>query len=323
MPGISEFFNAFSFVYSFLSNKSLTQAMLESQRPLSFVIYKLAVDFFGGNVLAFLLLNFITTSLVILLVFLISKTLLDDVFKESTSLAFLVAIFFCVIFNIDQIFLWSVMFLDNIAYIFYLASFYFYINLTKKQHYLVLSIFSFLIAVFIYELGIFLPLLCFCYDIIFNRNWKKSLWFVLPLGIYGIIRVTKWFGLGWTLTDRNQIFFSSQFLQQYSQQFFQTLTGQISITQINILYGISGLLNLNHVVLAGLLILDGVCIFLIFKYVLLPCFSHESKYYHFQNAVKLFCIGMLGVLLSDMIIGFSGAVDTRHLIFIDPDLCNN
>jgi hypothetical protein len=304
-------------VYPIFSQYTVTNLILESQRPLLYVTGKVIVPIFGSYVLAYQILTLITTTLIIILVFLIAKSLFKHVFQDPRSNAFLVATFFCVIFNIDQLYAWGSMFAVNIAFVLYLSSFYFYINANQKQHYLFLSIFTFLIALFFYELGIFLPLICLFYDLIFNRDWKKSLLYVLPLGIYGIIRVTHWFGFGWVYMNRDQIFYSSQFLHEFSQNFLHNIVQEIALTGFNIFYGISGLLNLNDVVLFILIVFDGLCIFFIIKYLVIPGFSRECEQYNLKNAVKLLFIGIVGIILTHTVISLHGLADTRHLIFID------
>jgi len=299
------------------SNYPLTNLLLESQRPLQFILFKVASGTFGSYAFAYQILNLLTTSLMILLVFLVAKSLFKDVFQDPAFYAFLAATLFCVFFNIDELYAWSSIFPINLAIVLYLSSFYFYINANQKQYYLFLSVFSFLIAVFIYELGIFLPLLCFFYDLVFNRNWKKSLVFILPLSVYGIIRVTFWFGFGWVSQNRNPVFSSPQFFQGLISTFVHNFVREFALTGLNIFYGISGLLSLNYAILIVLIVLDGLCIGLIFKYLIMPGLSGEHPSYNFQNAVKLSCIGIAGFILSTMIISVGGYAATRHLVFID------
>jgi hypothetical protein len=226
-------------VYPSFSQYPLTNLILESQRPLLYVTGNVAVRVFGSYALAYQVLNLIMTTLIIILVFLIAKSLLKHVFQDPVIHAFLVATLFCVIFNIDELYPWGSFFAINIAFVLYLSSFYFYINANRKRYYLLLSIFLFLIAIFNYELGIFLPAICFFYDIIFKQNWKKSLLYILPLGIYGIIRITKWLGFGWVYMDRNRLLYSSEFFQEVIQNFSHNLVREIGLTGLNIFYGIS------------------------------------------------------------------------------------
>jgi hypothetical protein len=303
-------------VYCEFNHYSITTLLLESQRPLYYAIFRIAGNAINSFAFIYQVFNFITTSLIILLVYFIARSLLKNVWENPDLYAFLTAIFFCVVFNIDQLFPWSIIFANNLAYILFLGSFYFYINADRNRYYLALSLFSFLVAAFIYEVGIFLPLVFLGYDIIFHRNWKNSLFFLIPIGIVGIIRETHWFGCGWVLLNRDQILYSSQFFQQYNYNIMHNFVREIALTGLNILYGIEGLLKLNPVILVMIILTDIACIFLITRY-LIQLISREHGKYNFRNALKLCCVAVLGFLLFHIAISLAGYAETRHLIFMD------
>lgn len=306
-------------VYSVFSQQSFYHLLLESQRPILYIFFKIANASFGSNPFAYQVLNLITTSLIIFLVFLIAESLLNTVYQDSTIHAFLVAFFFCVIINIDQLFTWGLSFSNNLAIILYLGSFYYYINLNRKQYYLFLSVLLFLIAIFTYEIGVFFPIIFISYDVLFHRNWKKSLWYILPLGFWGIVRETNLFDFGWIFINRQQNWLSLNFLQEFCQNFFiNNVIREIGRTGLNTLYGIIGLSYINYMVFFILIIIDFVCILLIFRYLILPVNSENNEDINFKNAVKISYIGIFGILLSHLILSVNGgSVSTRHLIFID------
>jgi len=306
-------------VYSVFSQQSFYHLILESQRPILYITFKIANACFGGNPLVYQVLNLITTSLIIFLVFLIAESLFNTVYQNSTIHAFLVASFLCVIFNIDQLFTWGLSFSNNIAIILYFGSFYYYINVNRKQYYLFLSVSLFLIAIFTYEIGVFFPILFISYDLLFHRNWKKSVWYILPLGFWGIVRETNWFNFGWIFINRQQNWLSLNFLHEFGQNFLiNNSIREIGRTGLNILYGILGLLNINYMVFFILIIIDFICILLIFKFLISPANSENCEDRNFKNAVNISYIGILGILLSHLILSVNGgSVSTRHLIFID------
>ena len=303
-------------VYSVFSRYSLPHLLTESQRPLLYALFKAASEVFGRDPLAYQLLNLATTSLIIILVFLIGRSLLAEVFHEPSVFAFLGAALFCVAFNMDQVYLWGTMFANNVAYILYLCSFYWYINARGNRSYLPLALFSFLIAVFIYELGIFLPLVCLLYDLVFERDWKRSLLFIIPAGIYATLRETHGFGYGWTFVNRD-LWTSSQFLLNASQMFFRNFIQELASAGFNVMHGIAGLFSVNPAALAILVVADAILVFILLKYLLrFPSFQ-EDRSYNFRNAIRLGLIGVAGFLLSHTVISLSQYAGTRHMIFID------
>ena len=305
-------------VFCIFNQYSWSQLLLESQRSLYYIILKIAAGLFGSSAIAYQTLNFITSSLIILLIFFISRSLFKVIFKETNLPAFFVALLFCIMYNINELYAWSIIFANNIAYILYLASFYFYLNADKKNHYTFLSIISYFIAIFIYEIGIFLPLIILIYDFAFHKNWKRSLLYIMPLGIYGIIRITHWFGFGWIFIDRDNIWCSSGFLQILWQNIGHNFVREIAINGLNIFHGIRGLVSLNIQILTFLVIVDFISLFLIFKYVIIRDLSTQWKTYNFKNAMKLSFIAIIGIIVSHIVISISGgSLQSRYLLFTD------
>jgi hypothetical protein len=81
----------------------------------------------------------------------------------------------------------------NISYALYVLSFYFFIVFTKKNKlfYFLLSIFSYSIAIFWYEVGFFLPLILGVYAFLYNKQKVKFvMYFLIPAALYLLFRIT-------------------------------------------------------------------------------------------------------------------------------------
>ena len=176
--------NTFSFYY----------AILDSQRPIS-QIFLLLGQKIANNVLLFHLLAFITTTIVLIIIYYIFRIIFKEVGYENVLYPFITSMIFCTLFNKDEIYPWPILSF-GFAYIAYLLTVYLYLNNDKKYH-LGLACICYFLALFTYEIGITIPAFLLLYDYLFGRNWKKSLFFAIPLTINLVIRTTDWFGYGW------------------------------------------------------------------------------------------------------------------------------
>ena len=303
-------------VYSVFKQYSFHTLLLESQRPLYYIILKGTAGILERNAFAYQVLNLTTTTLILFLIFLISDIMLKKVFKDSRTCAFLVAGLFCISFNTDQLYNWSIIFANNFAFILYLSSMYFYINPNRKPSTIFLSLFTYFVAVFTYELGIFLPLIYFVYDYVFDDDWKRSILFIIPSGLYGIIRATQGFGMGWAFINRDY-WSSSEFFPRISQNFLHNFVQEGAVAGLNFYYGITGLFSLNQIMSIALVLSDIACIFLLMRYCILPWLSQEGEAADFRSAMKLFLLGAGVFFICHTIISISGDAAPRHMIFID------
>ncbi len=81
----------------------------------------------------------------------------------------------------------------NVAYALYVLSFYFFIVFTKKHKlfYFLLSIFSYSIAIFWYEVGFFLPLILGAYAFLYNKpKVKFVIYFLIPAALFLLFQFT-------------------------------------------------------------------------------------------------------------------------------------
>ncbi|MFA4955742.1 MAG: hypothetical protein WC556_02060 [Candidatus Methanoperedens sp.] len=300
-------------VYSKLDQNSIIELLLSSQRSILFIILKFVSDQFGGFALGYQILNIITSTIILLLIFSIAKHLSrknnSNVNKESY--AFITALIFVLLFNKDEMYAWSLHFSNNIAYILYLGSLYYFITSEKKTFKLIISVFLFSIAIFTYETGIFLPILYFIYDWINKQDLKKSLYFGLPLGLFGIARLTNWLGYG-SWPNSNDMTSQNEFLTTYLRMILHSIGETIN----NVIFSSYGLSSLNPMILLGLVVMDILIIVFIFRYILIEL-KWDNFDGNYKNMMNLVLISIAGLILSYIPMAIRGYLATRHVLFID------
>jgi len=180
-------------VYPAPNYRTFSDSFLNPQRPISYA-YIVLQQYIAINPLVFHLLAFITTTISLILIYFIFRRIFRDFGYADELYPFLAAMFFCVLFNKDQIYAWPIMSL-GFGLIATILTIYLYLN-NEKKYYLGLSYFIYFLSLLTYELGITVPALLFLYDYLLKKDWKKSLYFAVPLFLYLAIRVTSWFGVG-------------------------------------------------------------------------------------------------------------------------------
>ena len=276
---------------------------------------------FGNNPPGFFLLNFIISSILLLIVFITAKSLLMKIGVFSESYAFMAAILFCILFNKGELYAFGSVIPDNIAFALYLASLYFYIHSEKKPNYFFLSLFCFTVAVFTYEAGIFLPFFYCVYSLCFEKSIRKSLPFFIPLVLYCIVRLTNWGGHGLVMNPGNAITLAN---------FIPTVTAHIVYLKFNLaiflntfpeyfMDGITGLNSLPSLPVIAFIIIDIiVAVFIVW---ILTDHSRQDQETPDFDGTPLFLIGMAGILLSFLLISLNGYIAGRYLVFIDFFVC--
>ena len=304
-------------VYSDIYIYPLQHLFLESQRPGQFILTKVVVGVLGITPFGYHIMNLITTTVLLLLVFLIFKDLLKLFFNNSRPFAFLGAVLFCLLFNKDELYSWAALFYDNIAFVLYLSSFYFFIKSEKKGYNFYLSWLCYAGAVFIYEIGILLPVVYFIYSFIYQKDLKKVLFFFIPLMAYMLIRITNWFGYGWMYIDRSQNYLSLEFVSMFFNNYFHNLIGSVGITIISPFYAVLGLGKLNEFFLEVLLIIDLIISLIIIYYFICPQIKHETIEKKNKNFLQMIFFCLTGIFVAYIPISVHGIVQPRYLLFID------
>jgi len=304
-------------VYSDLTIYSLKHLFFESQRPGQYILIKFFVDAFGSFALGYHLVNLITTTILLILVYLVLKEILKILLLNPTPYAFIGAVLFCIIFNKDELYSWANLFYDNIAFVLYFGSFYLFLISAKKWYYSYLSWIFYALAVFIYEVGVLLPIVYIFYNLIQKKDCKNIIFFFIPPIAYMLIKITNWFGYGWVYVNHSQHYFSLDFLSMWVNNCIHNVIASIGITVINLFYAILGLAELNIFYLFILLILDFVISFAIVNY--FSSTLHDmgvSKKYNEKN-IQAILFSAIGLFLSYLTISAHGIVQPRYLFFID------
>jgi hypothetical protein len=297
--------------------------LLEPHRPFAYIIFQTLSIIIGNNQVVYFLLNFIITSIILLMVFIVVKSLLGKIFSNSSSYAFLIAILYCILFNKAELYAFGSTIPNNIASVFYLISFYFFLISDKKPYYLLLSLLSFTFALFTYELGIFLPLIFLMYAFCFEKSIKKVLVFFIPVIFYVVVRFTNWFGNGFELN-------SSSGIPLLNFTSFTSLDKLFFYLRINLGnagnsfwqgtdYGIMGLKSLPFLTIILLIILNGIVAFAIL-WILTRHFGEEPEIPE-SRGYPLILLGFAGIVLSFMLISLNGLIATRYMRFIDIFAC--
>jgi len=304
-------------VYSDIAVYPLNHLLFESQRTGQFVLTKIVVDVLGDSVLGYQIINLISTTILLLFVYLILKELLKNILLNPTPFAFMGAVLFCILFNKDELYPWSAIFYDSIAFVLYFGSFYFYLQSAKKWYYLYVSWLFFAVAIFIYEIGVLLPFIYIFYAVIQQKDWKKALFFFIPPMVYYLVRITNWFGYGWIYIDRHQNYFSLQFLSMFVNNCIHNLMASIGITIINPFYAVLGLAELNVIILFMLLILDFVISWMIVNYFICSLTKNAVSINYDKKSFQMILFCLIGLCLSYITISAHGIVQPRYLLFID------
>jgi len=289
----------------FMDQYSYVSLLLESERPLFWIMYKIQYDLFGANPLGHHLLGFLTSCIVLVLVYEIAKKIFRDIGQPGDYYPFLTAAIFCVLFNKDEVYPWAIL-SSGFPYIAYLASCYFYLHKDRK-YFLALSLIAYTLGLFSYEIGLALPLLFLFYDYVITRKEKTGFLFFIPLLVYLAVRMTNWFGYGFAFVSRGvgnwelaTLLTSGSHLLLYSIVVFSR---QITLAVI-------GFAALAWWQWLGLISLS--CVLAFFLGILL---KREEKAGRVRPIFFILSIIMVMIFLIPFIL--KGSMSTRHFILID------
>jgi hypothetical protein len=239
--------------------KSISFPLLDSQRPLASA-YLILQRYLTYDVLLFHLLAFVTTTIALVLIYFIFKRIFSDFGFENEFPALVGALIFCTLFNKDEIYAWPVMSL-GFEFIAILLSIFLYLN-REKKYYLGLSVIMYFSALLGYEVGVFVPVFFFLYDYGTGKDWKKSLYFALPLVLYLAIRYTNWFGYGWVDVDRG--FGSWDMGTILNAVQYPIITGHVFLN--NLINSVYGYAQMGGALIAFLCIINIVLLGIIYRH---------------------------------------------------------
>ena len=261
----------------------IARSLLNSQRPINFAVFGFQQQI-ANDPLVFHLIAFISTTITLILIYFIFKRIFQDFGYENMLYPFLGAIFFCVLFNKDQAYAWPIM-STGLGFLMPILAIYLYLN-KEKKYFLILSAVAYFLSLLTYEVGICVPAFLFLYDYLRGNDWKKSLYFAIPLTLYLTIRYTKWFGYGWVSNDRG---FGTYGLETVINAFtYPIITGDVLLRSI--ISSASGFMQMSFLLIGVLIIINIGLLLIIIRHLNSTTTSKSPN-------IKLFFIAILMILV--------------------------
>ena len=286
-----------------LENKSILEIILTwPDRPLHWLWGKLIGFTIGNNYKLATLAIYMSSFFPTLIAFFIFLKL----FKLKSQ-SFLLALIFLLIPNKLEIYHTLIFVHINIVMSIYMLSILFFISYAdnKKNINLFLSLITYLIGIFWYEAGFFLPALYFL--LIFKKNkflnsFKLIFPFIFIGSLYLFFRYTGAFGFGDGLSGRNIKFDIFIFLKEFFHSFF----GRYMIK--NIIYGIYNFFNLPKLYIYILISINLIFLSSIFIFIRKNGLNKNNiKYKFLILAILLILIPLIPNFLL-------GAIGGRNLV---------
>lgn len=210
--------------------------LLHPDRPLQYVWAQIQNFLVGYNSFRGLILIFLTSSLTLISSFLLIRVLIKD-----NLVSFIVALIYLLLTYKLEIFHYPINSHVNIASSLYIFSLFFFIKYFEQcsYKYLLTSFSFYLLGLFWYEVGFFLPLIMFVYVFLFKNEliFKKELmlfgYSLLFLALfYSVYRITGAFGFSPAMAGRS---ISFNTIPQGIQDVFHIFLGRSSIRSM--IYG--------------------------------------------------------------------------------------
>lgn len=159
-----------------------------SYRPMVNVAFWVNYNLWGLNPLPYHLVNLVFHIGVCFLVYLLVLSLFRD-YKQKSFLAILSALFFSLLPNHSEAVIWIAAIADPMATFFFLLAFWGYLQFRQleKFYWLIISVLSFIVALFTKEFAVVLPLLILVwelYEALINKkfDWKNII--LKPFGFW-------------------------------------------------------------------------------------------------------------------------------------------
>ncbi len=284
-----------------LKNMSLFEIISRwTDRPLHFVWASIIYKTIGYNTnigtIALFISSFIPTLITFFILVKIFKSLITPV---------VLSIIFLLIPNKLEVYHTVVFIHINIVMSLYLLSLLFFINYYEKNklYILTISVVFYLIAIFWYEAGFFLPILYFI--ILYKKsNVIKSIKIILPFLIVALIylsfRYTNGFGIGNDFSGRMPRLDSLFFITEFFNSFF----GRYIIRSI--VYGIYNFTQIPFQYLSLLILFNAILAFILFKFVNINDEIKLNK--------KFFYLSILLIIISLIPNLLAGSIGGRNLV---------
>lgn len=171
----------------------VARALRNPDRPLNWLVLFLQERLTGLNAVLGLWLVFVSSSVLVLSVYGLLRVLLRD-----RGLAILGATGYLLLPNKLELFHTPIAVNMNLAFALYVWSFIGFIRFCEqgRRGWLVGSLLAYLLAIAWYEVGFFLPAVCWVYAALRDRPKRTAVWwYAVPAGLYLAFRLTGAFGL--------------------------------------------------------------------------------------------------------------------------------
>ena len=283
--------------------------LLGPARQIYSIIFIFQTEIFHDYALIYHILGFITTSIILILIYKIAKKLFSDFNYSSEIYPFLAALIYCVLFNKDEMYPWAIFALGFYSII-YMISFYTYIN-KEKEYYLGYSLIAYTLGLFTYESGIALPVIFFSYDILLKKDYKKSFLFAIPLLFMLLVRKTGWFGYGYTVSIRG---FGEWGFQSIVHNVFDFVSASIFMIFRQTFYALQGLQTLGNLIIIITILNLGI-LYILYKLIDFDKVPRTGNIYFGLLLVIITAAFAFPFILRGGLL--SGSLPTRSFEFID------
>jgi len=264
-----------SLVYASGIGTSIIKSLCDPQRPLSNVLFVLK-QYFSEYVLFYHLLTLVTTTVFLILVYYLFIKIFHDFGEKNDFWPFIGALIFCVLFNKDEIYPWAIL-CDGFGYFAPVLTIYFYMY-KEKKNYLFISIIMYFLSLMTYEVGVMVPVFLLGFDYLRGQNWKTTYYFIIPLFLYLVFRITNFFGFGTVNIDRG--------VGQYGLvTVIAILKSPVVISLVfakNILYSFIGYTQMGLGLILILTVINLTLLYLLYQFMIcsqIDDFSHKNIVY--------------------------------------------
>jgi len=268
-------------------------------RPLGYFFLDLQSKLVGDNAIMGLLFVFFSSIFVLIVVFLLLKELFNNIF-----LAFIGALIFCILPNKLEVYHTPIYANLNIIMGIYIVSllFFLYFIRSRKYTYLFISLATYTVAIFSYEVGFFMPVVMALYSFLYSKNSKKYVfYFAIPFVVFIIYRLTGAFGLVSMGRKVNLSVLPFNIIELFHQFF-----GRYMVR--NILYGVYKFLSIESPWLI-IIILSNIGILIIVAFWLRKKELRKINSHLLLLAGTIFISFLMPILLNN-----TGGVGGRHLV---------
>jgi len=302
------------------SGISFIQLFFEPQRPFTYIFIKMLPLLLGYNQVLFFVVSFILTSILLIVVFIVTHSLLNQIKKCPPSYAFLISVLYCILYNKGELYAFGGTMPNTVASILFFVSFYYFMHSENKPYYIYISLICFTFALFTYELGIFFPILYLIFALAFKKPVKNVLMFAVPVGFFGIVRLTNWFGYGYILSKASVISLSNllspKSIADISMFFSENVFVQKEFIIKSIYFGTIGLKSLPFSTIILLFLLNW-CVAVVIVWILLRNLPPEGSDLPKKGLTSLIMMGLAGIVFPFILISLHGLMATRYMGFID------